>query len=65
MRVLRGIPPLWAKHQPLCASRFAGYKRPKRVEILSELQKNVVPKALKRVLRELPWKNRERRVRAA
>lgn len=45
-----------------CASRLAGYKKPKRVEIVAELPKNAAGKVLKRVLREPHWKNKERSV---
>lgn len=41
-----------------CASRLAGYKKPKRVELVSELPKNAAGKVLKRVLREPHWSNR-------
>lgn len=45
-----------------CASRLAGYKKPKRVELVAELPKNAAGKVLKRVLREPHWKNKERNV---
>lgn len=38
-----------------CASRLAGYKKPKRVELVPELPKNAAGKVLKRVLREPHW----------
>lgn len=45
-----------------CAARLAGYKKPKRVELLAELPKNAAGKVLKRVLREPHWSKRTRSV---
>lgn len=45
-----------------CAARLAGYKKPKRVELVAELPKNAAGKVLKRVLREPHWGQRTRSV---
>ena len=45
-----------------CATRLAGYKKPKRVDLLTELPKNAAGKVLKRVLREPHWTARERSI---
>lgn len=45
-----------------CASKLAGYKKPKRVEFKDELPKNPSGKVTKNVLREPYWAGRKRRV---
>jgi len=45
-----------------CAERIARYKRPKRVEFLSELPKNAAGKVLKRILRAPFWQIHTRRI---
>lgn len=45
-----------------CASRMAGFKKPKSVEIWPELPKNPVGKILKREIREKYWAGHERKV---
>lgn len=45
-----------------CTERMAGFKKPKSVEIWTELPKNPVGKIMKKELREKYWAGRERRV---
>lgn len=45
-----------------CASKIAGYKKPKRVEFIDELPKNASGKVTKNVLREPFWAGRKKRV---
>ncbi len=45
-----------------CATRLADYLKPKSVEFVSELPRSPVGKVLKRVLRELYWKESEFKV---
>ena len=45
-----------------CASKLAGYKKPKRVEFMDELPKNPSGKVTKNVLREPYWAGRKKRV---
>jgi fatty-acyl-CoA synthase len=45
-----------------CASKLAGYKKPKRVEFKDELPKNPSGKVTKNVLRDPYWAGRKRRV---
>lgn len=45
-----------------CTGRLAGYKKPKSVDLVSELPRNPAGKILKRKLRESYWRGLERRV---
>lgn len=45
-----------------CASKLAGYKKPKRVEFIDELPKNASGKTTKNVLREPYWAGRKKKV---
>ena len=45
-----------------CKENIAGYKKPKSVDFVEELPKNNYGKILKRELRELYWKNHDRKV---
>lgn len=45
-----------------CASRLSGYKKPKRVEFMSELPKNPSGKIMKKAIREPYWVGRGKRV---
>jgi fatty-acyl-CoA synthase len=45
-----------------CASKLAGYKKPKRVEFMDELPKNASGKVTKNVLREPYWAGRKKKV---
>ncbi len=45
-----------------CASKLAGYKKPKRVEFTDELPKNPSGKVTKNVLREPFWAGRKKKV---
>jgi fatty-acyl-CoA synthase len=45
-----------------CSARLAGYKKPKRVEFISELPKNANGKVTKNILREPFWVGRSKRV---
>jgi acyl-CoA synthetase (AMP-forming)/AMP-acid ligase II len=45
-----------------CASKLAGYKKPKRVEFKDELPKNPSGKVTKNVLREPYWAGRKKKV---
>ncbi len=45
-----------------CKENIAGYKKPKSVDFVEELPKNNYGKILKRELRELYWKNYDRKV---
>lgn len=42
-----------------CVDRLASYKRPRRIEFVTELPRNTVGKVLKRTLREPHWQSRE------
>ena len=42
-----------------CKDKLAGYKKPKLVEIVSELPKSLTGKILRRLVREKYWKDRE------
>jgi len=44
-----------------CASKIAGYKKPKRVEFMEELPKNASGKVTKNVLREPYWAGQKKR----
>lgn len=46
----------------LCSQHIASYKKPRTVDIVSELPKNFQGKILKRELREMYWQGQERRV---
>jgi fatty-acyl-CoA synthase/long-chain acyl-CoA synthetase len=45
-----------------CASKLAGYKKPKRVEFMDDLPKNPSGKVTKNVLRDPYWAGRKRKV---
>jgi fatty-acyl-CoA synthase len=45
-----------------CASKLAGYKKPKRVEFMDDLPKNPSGKVTKNVLRNPYWAGRKRRI---
>lgn len=45
-----------------CSQALASYKRPKSIDIVSELPRNAMGKLLKRELREPFWKSQERKV---
>ena len=45
-----------------CASRIAGYKKPKRVDFVESLPKNASGKVVKNVVRETYWVGHEKRV---
>jgi len=45
-----------------CRDRLAGYKRPRTLDIVSDLPKNAYGKILRREVRERYWKGLERRV---
>jgi len=45
-----------------CASKLAGYKKPKRVEFMEDLPKNPSGKVTKNVLRDPYWADRKKRV---
>ena len=45
-----------------CASRMAGFKKPKRVEFRGELPKNAAGKVTKNPLREPYWAGRNKRI---
>jgi fatty-acyl-CoA synthase len=45
-----------------CASKLAGYKKPKRVDFINELPKNPTGKVTKNVLRESYWAGRKKRI---
>jgi long-chain acyl-CoA synthetase len=45
-----------------CRETLASYKRPRSIDIVSELPRNTMGKLLKRELREPFWKDRERKV---
>lgn len=45
-----------------CASRLAGYKKPKRVLLLDELPRNAAGKVLKQALRSSFWQGSERSI---
>jgi acyl-CoA synthetase (AMP-forming)/AMP-acid ligase II len=45
-----------------CAGRLGGYKRPRSVDIIEALPRNLSGKVLKKDLREPYWRGRERRV---
>jgi long-chain acyl-CoA synthetase len=45
-----------------CREMLASYKRPRSIDIVSELPRNTMGKLLKRELREPFWKDRERKV---
>lgn len=45
-----------------CASKLAGYKKPKRVEFMDDLPKNPSGKVTKNVLRDPYWADRKKRI---
>jgi acyl-CoA synthetase (AMP-forming)/AMP-acid ligase II len=45
-----------------CRSRIAGYKKPKSVELVSELPINAYGKIMRRQLKEPYWRDRERKI---
>jgi acyl-coenzyme A synthetase/AMP-(fatty) acid ligase len=45
-----------------CASKLAGYKKPKRVEFAEDLPKNPSGKVTKNVLRDPFWAGRKKRI---
>jgi acyl-CoA synthetase (AMP-forming)/AMP-acid ligase II len=45
-----------------CKASLASYKKPRSVEFLDELPRNPQGKILKRVLRDMYWKDRERKI---
>jgi fatty-acyl-CoA synthase/long-chain acyl-CoA synthetase len=45
-----------------CASKLAGYKKPKRVEFMDDLPKNPSGKVTKNILRDPYWAGRKRKV---
>jgi fatty-acyl-CoA synthase len=42
--------------------RLAGFKRPRSVDLVDSLPRNLSGKVLKKILREPYWKDRERQV---
>jgi acyl-CoA synthetase (AMP-forming)/AMP-acid ligase II len=46
----------------LCSQQIASYKKPRSVDLVSELPKNFQGKVMKRELRDTYWQGRERRV---
>jgi acyl-CoA synthetase (AMP-forming)/AMP-acid ligase II len=46
-----------------CRERLAGFKIPRKIEVLKEIPRNTSGKVLKKDLREPYWKGQERRVR--
>jgi acyl-CoA synthetase (AMP-forming)/AMP-acid ligase II len=46
-----------------CADRIAGYKKPRRIEFVSELPQNSIGKIDKKKLREKYWSNETRNIR--
>lgn len=45
-----------------CATKVAGFKKPKRVEFVQELPKNAMGKVTKNVLREPYWEGRDKKI---
>jgi long-chain acyl-CoA synthetase len=46
-----------------CADRIAGYKKPRRIEFVTELPQNSIGKIDKKKLREKYWSNETRNIR--
>jgi fatty-acyl-CoA synthase len=51
-----------AEIMEFCAGRLGGYKRPRSVDFIEALPRNLSGKVLKKDLREPYWQGKERRV---